>query len=200
MTPTEFIAARLRQTIGLDPASLGPSAVALAVHARMKQRGVKRTEDYAVLVETSEGEFAELVEEMVIPETWFFRDRQPFVALARWAAEEWLPAHPHQTLRALSVPCASGEEPYSIVMALLDAGIPADRFVAVGIDISLRSLARARLALYGKNSFRGAELGFRDRHFRPTPEGWRLSEEVRRQVHFRQGNLLDPLFAGADAQ
>src|SRR4029077_16565897 len=46
-------------------------------------------------------------------------------------------------------------------------------------------------------SFRGQDLGFRDRHFDATAEGYRLSETVRRQVRFQQGNLFaDDLLPG----
>ena len=68
-------------------------------------------------------------------------------------------------LRLLSLPCSTGEEPYSMAMALLDAGFPADRFRIDAVDISARALAHAGRAVYGKNSFRGNDLGFRDRHF-----------------------------------
>jgi chemotaxis protein methyltransferase WspC len=71
-------------------------------------------------------------------------------------------------LRILSLPCSTGEEPYSIAMALLDAGIPGDRFRVDAIDISARALERARAAVYGDNAFRGQPLDFRDRYFTPS--------------------------------
>lgn len=197
MTLLDAIAVHVQRVFGLDPASIGAAAMRLAVQARMRLRGLKTTEDYAALFVASEVEQAELVEEMVVPETWFFRDRQPFLALARWAVDDWLPSHPAQALRILSVPCASGEEPYTIVMALLDAGVSPDRFLVEGADVSRRMLARTRTGVYGKNSFRGHDLEFRDRHFRPAAEGYALADGVRRQVHFRHANLLDPRFAAA---
>ena len=197
MTPLDTIALHVQRVFGIDPVSLGPAAVKIAVQTRMRHRRVKTVEEYVALLVASEIELAELVEEMVVPETWFFRDRQPFLALARWAVAEWLPAHPGEVLRILSVPCASGEEPFSIVMALLDAGVSPERFVVEGVDVSQRILAKMRTGVYGKNSFRGHELDFRDRYFRPTADGYTLADEVRRQAHFRQGNLLDPLFVGA---
>ena len=125
-------------------------------------------------------ELQALIEAVVVPETWFFRDREAFAALARLAHEEWLPTHPDGVLRLLSLPCSTGEEPYSMAMALLDAGVPADRFRIDAVDISARALAQARRAVYGKNSFRGQELAFRDRHFEATAHG--LSSERRRSA------------------
>ena len=62
-----------------------------------------------------------------------------------------------------------------MAMALLDAGVPADRFRIDAVDVSARVLiARAQRAVYGKNSFRGQELTFRDRHFEAATHGHRL--------------------------
>lgn len=196
MNVIQDIEARLKQFIGLNAGSLGPSAVSSAVRIRMNKRNVSHAEEYAAMLAASEDELQELIENIVVSETWFFRDRQPFFALARWAVETWLPAHPQGVLRLLSAPCATGEEPFSMVMAMLDAGVPPERFVVEAVDISLLALARTRRGVYGRNSFRSRELEFRDRYFRPVAEGWQLDEAVRRQVQFRQANILEPSFIG----
>jgi chemotaxis protein methyltransferase WspC len=181
----------LRETMGLDPASIGSSLIERTVRLRMKSRRLKKLEDYRQLLATSPTEMNELIESVVVTETWFFRDREPFAALVRLVMNEWLPSHPFGVLRLLSIPCASGEEPYSIAMALLDAGLPTDRFQIDAIDISARALARAERGVYGKNSFRTPDLDFRNRYFQPVKEGYLLSESVHRRVFFQSGNLLD---------
>ncbi len=183
----------LRQVIGLDPEALGASTVATAVQHRMKKRGLKTVDEYASLLLLADAELQEFIEAMVVPETWFFRDHQPFVALGQWVKEGWWPAHPQGVLRVLSAPCSTGEEPYSIAMALFDAGLPPDQFVIEALDISAAALARARPGVYGSNSFRGQDLGFRDKYFRPCATGHQLAAAIRRQVQFRQTNLLDPI-------
>src|SRR6185369_5176323 len=112
-------------------------------------------------------------------------------ALARMVYEEWLRTHPDGVLRVLSLPCSTGEEPYSVAMALLDAGFPAERFRVDALDISLRALAFARRGVFGRNSFRGGDLEFRERHFTAAGAGWQLGEVARQPVEFRQGNVLD---------
>src|SRR5260221_12102708 len=79
-------------------------------------------------------------------------------------------------------------------MALLDAGVALERFEIDAVDISGRSLACAAKGVYGKNSFRGKELSFRNRYFRSTPEGFVLSPLVRKCVRFSQGNVLSENF------
>ena len=155
----------LRRTMGLEAASIGTATVERIILGRMAQVGAATAEDYLLRLRENPTELEELIEAVVIPESWFFRDGAPFAALAGWTRERWLPAHPGATLRILTVPCSTGEEPYSVAMALLDAGLPPERFTVDAVDISPRALARARRAVYGQNSFRGQALDFRDRYF-----------------------------------
>src|SRR6185436_665861 len=85
-------------------------------------------------------------------------------------------------------------EPYSIAIALLDSGLPLERFQIDAVDISLRALSRARSRMYGTNSFRETDLSFRDRFFSSTPDGWELTDAFLDRVHFRQGNIVAPDF------
>lgn len=181
----------LRRSIGLDAATIGPSVVEHTVRSRMRRLGLHRHEDYLKLLGKSPAEWNNFIETMVVNETWFFREKQPFSAMVRLVVEEWLPAHPTGVLRLLSVPCSTGEEPYSMAMALLDAGLPSGRFHIDAVDISARALAFAQRGAYGRNSFRSEDLDFRTRHFRPAHGGYMLNSAVRSQVRFWRGNILD---------
>jgi chemotaxis protein methyltransferase WspC len=183
----------LAEEIGLNCASLGSHAVALAAQQRSEFWG-ESIEDYCRRITTSIEERHALIEAIVVPETWFFRDGEPFVFLARFVVDDWLPKHPLEQLRILSVPCATGEEPYSIVMSLFNAGIAPDRFRVEAVDISRNFLHKARRGLYSHHSFRNADLTFRDRYFEPVGDQYQLIPSVRAQVHFSQGNLMQPEF------
>ena len=180
----------LKASMGLSVASIGPTAIARAVQERLSACELGDLPAYLERLRASGTELQALIEAVVVPETWFFRDRPAFTALARLVHKEWLPAHPDGVLSVLSLPCSTGEEPYSIAMALLDASVPANRFCIDAVDISARNLAQAARAVYGNNSFRGNALGFRDRPFDGTAGGYRLRDPVRQQVRFQQGNLF----------
>jgi chemotaxis protein methyltransferase WspC len=81
-----------------------------------------------------------------------------------------------------------------MAMALLDGGIPGAKFHIDAIDISARVVAHAVSGVYRKGSFRSAELTFRDRYFTATAAGHSITDAVRRQVEFQQGNLFSPSF------
>ncbi|MCU0783488.1 MAG: chemotaxis protein CheW [Verrucomicrobia bacterium] len=194
----------LREKIGLDAASVGSSSIERIVRRRMKSLGLKKIEEYQRLLESrscaqGRDEWEELVESVVVTETWFFRDRDPFTALVQLVRCEWLPQHSTGPLRLLSLPCSSGEEPYSLAMALLDADIPPERFTIDAVDVSARALARAQRGVYGKNSFRGKGLDFRGRYFQAAPDGHALHPRVRDCVQFHRANIFEEQFLAGRA-
>ncbi len=189
------IEALLRQKIGLDALTVGSNTITRAVNRRMADCGLTDINIYLTKLQTSATELEELIEAVVIPETWFFRDREPFVFLSRYALGEWLPKNPGKTLRVLSLPCSTGEEPYSIAIALLDAGLNPSNFSIDAADISKVALKKAAGAVYGKNSFRDKNLDFRDHYFTELAGNiYQLNDLVRRKVNFIQGNILDSYF------
>ncbi len=179
----------LREAIGLDAASVGRRSIERAVRERVRVSGVADADAYWRRVHSSDAELQALIESVVVPETWFFRERSAFARLARFARQRPQPDEAGE-LRILSLPCSTGEEPYSIAMALLDAEIPPGRFVIEAVDVSARALVQARRGVYGRNSFRGDDLAFRARHLTPAAGGHAISDQVRSHVRFRRGNLL----------
>lgn len=186
--------AMLQQRIGLDPASVGSAMIERAVRVRAALHKSGNLTAYVLRLETDEVEFQALVEALVVPETWFFRYPESLTAMTDLALRR-LAERPGSTLRILSLPCSTGEEPYSIAMALLSAGVAPARFMIDAVDISERNIAAARHAVYGRNSFRGADLGFRQRYFSPDGNDYVLSPAVRGQVRLHLGNLLSPTLA-----
>ncbi|QBR03853.1 tetratricopeptide repeat protein [Paraburkholderia pallida] len=149
---------------------------------------------YWTRLTTDAAERQALIDALVVPETWFFREREAFAALARGGAQR-LAVQPGELVRVLSVPCSTGEEPYSAAMALIDAGFVHEQFGIDAIDISAASIEAAARGVYGRNAFRGDALAFRERYFHATPDGWQLADAVRRAVSFERANLFDWLAA-----
>ena len=192
MSSDPRFSAFLKERIGLDVASVGEAIIERAVRQRCQASQAQSAEAYWQHLQNSHDEQQALIEAVIVPETWFFRYPESFATLARLAQVRLAEIKQMRALRILSLPCSTGEEPYSIAMALLDAGLAPHQFKVQGMDVSPLSVERARRGVYGKNSFRGADLEFRDRHFTEEAGGYRIADRVREQVRLQVGNLLDP--------
>ena len=182
----------LKERIGLDVTSVGPAIIERAVRQRTTLSQAAHADEYWQLLQGSRDEQQALIEAVIVPETWFFRYPESFATLGKLARQRLAELNNMRALRILSLPCSTGEEPYSIAMALLDAGLKPHQFKVDGMDVSPLSVEKARRALYGKNSFRGQDLDYRDRHFSAEQDGHRVNETVREQVRLQVGNVLDP--------
>ncbi|MCK6186587.1 protein-glutamate O-methyltransferase CheR [Pseudomonas sp. EYE_354] len=182
----------LKERIGLDVASVGEAIIERAVRQRSQAVQAHSAAEYWQHLQSSHDEQQALIEAVIVPETWFFRYPESFATLARLAKARLAEINQMRALRILSLPCSTGEEPYSIAMALLDAGIAPHQFKVLGLDVSPLSVERARRGVYGKNSFRGSDIAFRERHFTESGDGYHIADRVREQVRLQVGNLLDP--------
>ncbi|MGU9822379.1 CheR family methyltransferase [Pseudomonas sp. LF090] len=182
----------LKERIGLDVASVGEAIIERAVRQRSQAVLAQTPEAYWRHLQSSHDEQQALIEAVIVPETWFFRYPESFATLARLAKACLAEIKQMRALRILSLPCSTGEEPYSIAMALLDAGLAPHQFKVLGLDVSPLSVERAKRGVYGKNSFRGSDIDFRERHFTEEADGFHIADRVREQVRLQVGNLLDP--------
>jgi chemotaxis protein methyltransferase CheR len=144
--------------------------------------------------ESAEEEFANLVDLLTTHETFFFRERGQLDALVREIVPEMLAreAGGRRPVQIWSAGCASGEEPYSIVMLGLETGlVPGRDFRVFASDVSRTVLARARTGLYRESSFRDTDPSLQLRYFARKDGVSRISDEVRRHVDFMHLNLVD---------
>ncbi|MFK8183753.1 MAG: CheR family methyltransferase [Phormidesmis sp.] len=157
----------LRQRIGLNPESIGSRSILRAVRKGMRTGKMNGISDYVKGLEDNPDLFEALVSSIVVPETSFFRNRASFVFLRQWVSQEWSKtksAHQenensssqtaHQKLRILSIPCSTGEEPYSIAITLLEEGLSLDEFHIDAVDINEQAITKAKQGIYSPYAFK----------------------------------------------
>jgi chemotaxis protein methyltransferase CheR len=134
----------------------------------------------------------ELVDRLAVPETYFWRQPDQVLAVARVLAPHHFARRPTVPFRIWSAACCTGEEPLSIVIALAEAGL-LERypFEILGSDASAAMLERARSGLYGERSFRALPPELRMRYFRPEPGGWRIDPALHGRVQWTIANIVD---------
>ena len=168
------------------------------INKMMSARGLSSYLIYFNLLLREPQEFSALVNLLTINETYFFREPAHFKILS----EKLLPAllnqkRPETKLKILSAGCSTGEEPYSLIMVLIDkygAGLK-NLFSILAVDIDSEAIDRARAGIYGKQSFRTHDLRFRDKYFSQIDDySYRLKDFVKDLVDFRYFNLLSETF------
>lgn len=184
----------LQETMGLNSNTVGSSNFERAVRQRMKVRQIDNATDYHIFLKRSEPELRELIEEVVVPETWFYRNHVSFSALEEYVKIEWVEKKKQDVLRTLSVPCSTGEEPYTIAMTYDQVGIPEEMIHIDAVDISTQVLIKAKRGIYNRNSFRNKENPFREKYFTKEGDNYRLDKRIKSLVNFQHGNLLDKYF------
>jgi chemotaxis protein methyltransferase WspC len=176
----------LHQRIGLDAGSLGERVLDDAFAEARASLGVADDEALYGKALVHSQAFAEIVERFVVPESWFFRAGDQYTDLVRYAREQ----RERRPLRVLSLPCASGEEAYSAVIALVESGMPPGDIDVLGIDVSQSAFERARAGVFRNNALRGQPMP--DIWIQTRPGGFAIADGIRQCARFRVGNALDP--------
>ena len=164
--------------------------------------------DYYYLLKydaAAEEEWLRVVDALSVQETYFWREFDQVRALVE-AIMPALVAQQRLPVRIWSVPCATGEEPLSLAMALNEAGwfgrVPIEIYAG---DASEAALERARLGRYSGRAFRQLPEALREKYFAPVPheEAWTINPDIHRRVRsWNRLNVVRPqdaaLLAGTD--
>jgi chemotaxis protein methyltransferase WspC len=175
----------LGRRIGLDGDSLGARVVDDACLEARHALAVADDTQLLRRMQQDPAAFALAAEHFLVPESWFFRAPEQFDDLVRYARDQ----RDRRPLRVLSLPCASGEEAYSAVIRLLEAGLPPGGIDVLGVDLSETAIARARAGRYRTNALRGQPLA--EPWMQECPGGFEVVDTVRQCARFRAGNALD---------
>lgn len=194
-----FVAALVRQrsAIHLEPGKEYLVESRLLPLAR--QAGAAGVDEYVRELRTQPRplEYERVVEALTTNETSWFRDATPFQVLARHVVPELAAGQPGlRSLRVWSAACSTGQEPYSIAMALAESA-PSLEVQITATDLSEKVLARGRAGLYSQLEInRGLPATMLVQHFERVGIEWELSKRIRRVVTFSRHNLLHAPPAG----
>ena len=161
-----------------------------------------RLDEYYRLLQYSpsnSSEWGSLVSVLTVGETYFFRNKGHFDALAQHILPDLIARweHSNRRIRIWSAGCATGEEPYSIAM-LLRKLIPRPEswnILILATDINRDALRQAQEGVYGLWSFRGVDKRVQDRYFRRDGnKRFAIADDIKRMVTFDYLNLVDDYY------
>ena len=193
----------LRKTTGVDFTHYRKTTILRRIQRRMIVHKMEKMEDYVKYVQTNPAEIKALYQDMLINVTSFFRNPRVFDALKSQVFPAIMKNRSSEaSLRLWTPGCASGEETYSLAIALLEflgdkASQTPIQFFAT--DISELSVAKARSGLYPENIQSDVSPERLRRFFTNVEGGYSISKSIRDMCIFAQHNVLnDPPFSQMD--
>lgn len=198
----ERFRALIEDRLGLSCADWQAERLPSLLRERMSKAAFSEEDDYLEWISrpgAGEDELGVLAEHLTVGETYFFRESRQIDALLGLALPELLRRMaPGEPIRILSAGCSSGEEAYTLAIALRQfLGETARyRMAITGIDMNPAAIRKARQAVYSAWSLRSTPERVRDTWFIEAGPSYRLRDEIRSMVSFEERNLLteDPVF------
>ena len=193
----------VREAVGVDYTEYKPATFQRRLARRMALRKTKSLGDYLRLLREDPQEARLLHEDILIHVTSFFRDPEVFEALTKRVFPEMLRPRPESVpIRIWVAGCSTGEEVYSLAMALLEfmdeSSCPRPLQI-FGSDISEQAIRTARQGLYPDSVVRELSEERRRRYFVKAEGGYRIHKIVRELCVFVRHDLArDPPFSKLD--
>ncbi|WP_455755538.1 CheR family methyltransferase [Sulfurimonas sp.] len=130
----------------------------------------------------------ELIDCLTTNETFFYREFKQIEKLVE------LVKNSNTSVKILCAPSSTGEEPYSIAIALLEAGINASNFDILGIDINSDAISKAKIAVYGERHLRNLTPQIISKYFSLDNSKYALNQNIKSLVSFKIANIFDDSF------
>jgi chemotaxis protein methyltransferase CheR len=202
MTPADEVESKLlsdliQERFGLSFAGVRRDILLSRVRPRLKALRLPALLDYYHFLRCHpdrESEFDRLACQLTNNETYFFREPHHFQIIAKHVVPVLGDALRTRPLRVLSAGCSSGEEPYTLAIALYEAGLEL-RGISWEIDacdLNRDRIAKAREGVYEGNALRVCDEEALRRHFEPQGGRFRLRDRYRRSIRFFEANLAAP--------
>jgi chemotaxis protein methyltransferase CheR len=150
---------------------------------------------FALLRSDAQHEVEHLVNAFTVNETYFYREEHQLRCMTLHLLDDLVQRKPAgETLRIWSIPCSTGEEPYSIAMWLMENWKDVDSYniEIVGSDIDTRALKAATEGIYGERALMRLPSSIVDRYFtRLDDEHVQIDPGLRESIEFTRVNLVD---------
>ena len=145
-------------------------------------------ENYVSLLKTDKARFEEFVNYLTINVSEFYRNVDQWQLLDKDVFPELINRY-GKNLKIWSAACSTGDEPYSLVMAL-SRHLPINQIKIYATDLDKQVIEKAKLGLYGEKSVAGVPADLRKKFFTQIGPSYQISDEVKSRVEFREHNLL----------
>ena len=145
-------------------------------------------ENYVAALKTDKAKFEEFVNYLTINVSEFYRNVDQWQLLDKEVFPELINRF-GKNLKIWSAACSTGDEPYSLVMAL-SRHLPLNQIKIYATDLDKQVIAKAKTGLYGEKSITGVPMDLRKKYFTQIGPSYQISDEIKSRVEFKEHNLL----------
>lgn len=177
---------------GIDLSSYKEKQMRRRIDSLVSRNKCSSYDEYVRLLRTDSSVFSEFINFLTINVSEFFRNPDQWEILDKVYFPELISKF-GKRLNIWSAACSTGDEPYSLVMAL-SRHVPLGDIRIIATDIDKRILEQAKTGLYNEKSIKNVPEDLKKRYFKKIGPSFQISDEIRRCVSFRESNLLSDRF------
>lgn len=178
---------KILRMIGLDLSLYKERQMKRRIESLIKRNGQVSYEAYYNLLNRDKKVFDEFINYLTINVSEFYRNENQWELLKTEIIPSMLQRK--RTLKIWSAACSTGEEPYTLAMVLSNF-FPTKEIKILAADIDKEAINKAKSGIYSKKSIANVPEPFKKKYFSPIGESFKISDEIKNCVEFKQMNLL----------
>ncbi len=187
----EYFKKEILSMTGIDLNAYKEKQMKRRIDTLISRRGITGYDNYVKALKTNAEIFDEFINYITINVSEFYRNPDQWEYMDKTIFPELISRF-GQTLRIWSAACSTGDEPYSLVMAL-SRHIPLNKIRIYATDLDKTVIAKAKVGLYDAKSLAGVPADFKKKYFTQVGPSFKISDEIKSRVEFHEHNLLkDP--------
>lgn len=176
---------------GIDLSAYKEKQMRRRIDTLISKHKIAGYEEFVKALKSDRNLFDEFVNYLTINVSEFYRNVEQWELMDKEFIPELISKF-GKNLKIWSAACSTGDEPYSLVMAL-SRHIPLNQIKIIATDLDKQVIAQAKTGLYSAKSISGVPKDLKDKYFKQIGNSFQISDDIKRRVEFREHNLLkDP--------
>ncbi|SFP92765.1 chemotaxis protein methyltransferase CheR [Lachnospiraceae bacterium XBB1006] len=148
----------------------------------------KSYDEYVALIKNDKERFEEFVNFLTINVSEFYRNPEQWELLDKDVFPKLIEKFGNN-IKIWSAACSTGDEPYSLVMAL-SRHLPLEKIKIIATDIDKQVIAKAKVGLYSAKSIANVPADLKKKYFTEIGGSYQISDSIKQRVEFKEHNLL----------
>ncbi len=184
----EYFKGEILKMTGIDLNAYKEKQMKRRIDTLIQKHDIKEYDAYVKALKTDRDIFDEFINYITINVSEFYRNPEQWEFMDKTIIPELIERFGTR-LKIWSAACSTGDEPYSLVMAL-SKHIPLNQIKIYATDLDKTVIAKAKVGLYDAKSIAGVPAEFKKKYFTQVGPSYKIADEIKARVEFHEHNLL----------